>query len=334
MMVLKDQGTFIEWAQQALSQYPIEDYALCFLGHSDNLTFRVTGPDGINSLLRLHTPVVQYLEGIRQLPEVIASELTWMEVLRLEGGFPVQQPFHTRDGSWVAVIEGEEGEIIPCTLLSWLEGDHFLPAAPDAAKQVQRFGSLAARMHEFSVHWSPPAGFIRPQYDRDHFQRIFARLLRGADFGIFSEDIYRTLRAVGQSILSEIEALPSGSGDWGMIHADLHVGNFLVNGEQIVPIDFSFCGFGHYWFDVSVCLAGGLRADLRPAFLEGYRAVRPLPEADLRVIEAYALAGRLSYYAYQMDNPTERSWLTSRIPQVAAGECARFLSHESFLFDM
>ena len=114
------------------------------------------------------------------------------------------------------------------------------------------------------------------------------------------------------------------------------VEGFLVaEGEPgIIPIDFSFCGFGHYLFDISVCLAGGLKASLTPAFLEGYRSVRPLPEEDFRAVEAYALSGRLSYYAYQVDNPVERKWLQRRIPEVAQNQVARFLRRERILFDL
>ena len=34
--------------------------------------------------------------------------------------------------------------------------------------------------------------------------------------------------------------------NWGLIHADLHEGNYLFHNEQIRPIDFYRCGFGYY----------------------------------------------------------------------------------------
>jgi Ser/Thr protein kinase RdoA (MazF antagonist) len=109
------------------------------------------------------------------------------------------------------------------------------------------------------------------------------------------------------------------------------MGNFLVRDGQVIPIDFSFCGMGHYLFDLSVSLAGGLNAALRPVFLRGYRSVRALPAEALRPVDAYALAGRLSYYAYQIDNPAERTWLQRRIPEVAKTDCARFLQGERIM---
>ncbi len=338
---------FFSLAQLALAQFPLRGAALHFLGHSDNLTFRVDEAAGASYLLRLHYPVLHYWNGDRQNPEFIASELAWLEALAAEGTFNVQRPVRTRAGQLVALIPaaslpenspaGEE-EFIPATLLTWLEGTHFAPLSPGAVDQVICFGELVARLHDFSARWAPPPGFIRPWYDLDHFRRIFARLMHGVDLGVFSEETFWTLRAVSQAILQEIARLPFDPQHWGVIHADLHVGNFLVKAwpeencqRALVPIDFSFCGFGHYLFDLSVCLSGGLNATLRPAFLQGYRAIRPLAELDLRPIDAYALAGMFSYYAYQIDNPSERAWLQRRIPELVNHECRSFLQGQPVL---
>jgi Ser/Thr protein kinase RdoA (MazF antagonist) len=218
--------------------------------------------------------------------------------------------------------------------MTWLEGEHFSLNMPDANDILRGFGVLVARMHEFSAHWQPPAGFLRPSYDEMHFRRVFGRFSRGVDLGVYTEVIYRQLRVLGQAILSEIQTLPTGPEYWGMTHNDLHVGNFLVNQGQVIPIDFSFCGFAHYLFDISIPLAGGMKASLRPIFLDGYNRIRPLVQADIRVIEAYALAGRISYYAYQIDNPTEHDWLRRRIPQMLENEGAALLRREPLLMKL
>lgn len=340
-MVRVDKAQLLSLANLALGQYALNKTCVSFLGHSDNITFRVEERDGPVYLLRLHRPVLSYWVGERQTPELIASELDWLEALADEAGLKLQRPVHTRTGGWVGQVD-IDGSPTPVTLLTWLEGAHFSPAAPDALRQVECFGELVARLHEFSSRWTPPEGFNRPRYDEAHFHRLFARLLRGVDLGVFSEEVYWTLRATTQAILTEINALSDEPQHWGVIHADLHVGNFLVGGRpvdddgppEIIPIDFSFCGFGHYLFDLSVCLAGGLKPALRPAFLEGYRSVRPLPESDLRAVDAYCLAGTMSYYAYQIGNPAERVWLQRRIPEVAKGIYSRFLAGERVFWNI
>jgi Ser/Thr protein kinase RdoA (MazF antagonist) len=284
-------------------------------------------------LLRLHQPVLDYWSGERQRPEYIASELTWLEALA-EGGFLVQRPLRTREGSLVASPALDGAGKVPATLLTWLGGRHIsvTDAGPDqdAALEVECFGELVGRLHEFSARWTPPPGFVRPSYDEDYFQRLFARLLHKVDPAVFSQEVFWTLQATCRKIIDDIHRLPVEPETWGMIHADLHMGNILVQDgaaqPSIVPIDFSFCGFGHYLFDLSVCLTGGLNQALRPAFLKGYRARRPLAESALGVAEAFNLASRLSYFAYQIDNPAERAWLQRRLSDVVANDCARFLN--------
>jgi len=329
--VVSSKDDHLRWASAALAHYPLEVAGLKLLGHNDNLTFRVEARDGSLYLLRLHDPVAAFYRGLRQQPEAIASELVWMEALYREGGVNVQRPLRTNAGEPTVMLSVEEGKAIPCTLLTWLEGTHFSLAAPDASQVIEQLGMLVARMHNFSASWTAPYPLIRPCYDADHFQRIFARLLRGVDLGIFNEENYRTLRSVALEIMDELSRLPDTPDQWGMIHADLHVGNFLVNGQEIAPIDFSFCGYGHYLYDLSVCLSGGLSPATRPAFLRGYRSQRELPKSSLRAVEAYALAGQVSYYAYQVDNPSEIKWLQNRIPQLVKNECGRFLRRESIL---
>ncbi|MBE0698841.1 MAG: hypothetical protein IH586_18130 [Anaerolineaceae bacterium] len=48
-------------------------------------------------------------------------------------------------------------------------------------------------------------------------------------------------------------------------------------------------------------------------------------------MDAYALAGRVSYYAYLIDQPSERKWLQTHIPPLVENECSRFLRGESIL---
>lgn len=321
-----------------MEQYPVQEYSLCFLGHSDNLTFRVDEAGGAAYLLRLHDPVTNFYQGVRQTPEAIAGELAWLEALLNEGGFTVQRPVRTNQGSLLAQVEAVPGQAVRATLLTWLDGAHFSPAAPTADLLIERLGELVGRLHEFSSHWSPPPSFFRPSYDLEHFKRLFLRLPHGVELGIFSEEVFNVLRAAGQAILGEIEPLPTTPPHCGMIHADLHVGNFLVRGSghggEIIPIDFSFCGFGHYLYDLSIPLAGGLNAAIRPRFINGYRQLRTLSESDLRTIEAYVLAGRISYYAHQIDNPSEHAWLKTRIPRTAETVCQRFLRGESILDEL
>ena len=67
-------------AKEALNAYPIALPTTTFLRHNENITFRVVDTRTNEAyLLRIHSPLAEAFRGERQLPEVIASELCWLE---------------------------------------------------------------------------------------------------------------------------------------------------------------------------------------------------------------------------------------------------------------
>ncbi len=68
---------------------------------------------------------------------------------------------------------------------------------------------------------------------------------------------------------------------FGIIHADFIFMNCQFSHGRVQVLDFDDCGFGYFLYDMCPLL-GNLKnsaqyATLRPAFLAGYRSVRPLP---------------------------------------------------------
>ncbi len=118
---------FQRWARIALAQYPLDAASLTFLGHSDNITFRVEDGQGASFLLRLHDPVIPYYRGMRQRPEAIASELTWMEALLGEGGIRLQQPVRSTSGESLCRSRQKKAGRSPARCLPGWKARIFLP---------------------------------------------------------------------------------------------------------------------------------------------------------------------------------------------------------------
>lgn len=75
--------------------------------------------------------------------------------------------------------------------------------------------------------------------------------------------------------------LSEGADNFGLIHADLHLGNALFWRGEVRVIDFDDCGFGYWLYDIAVAL-WELRyrndyEDFRSALIDGYTQYRPLP---------------------------------------------------------
>ena len=87
---------------------------------------------------------------------------------------------------------------------------------------------------------------------------------------------------------------------YSLIHADLHFGNVLVDGDRLAVIDFDDCGFGWHQYELAVVLFGhpAERFDAHfESLLRGYRRGASLPGpgcgagADVVVVRALALLG-------------------------------------------
>ncbi len=92
----------------------------------------------------------------------------------------------------------------------------------------------------------------------------------------------------------------------------------------VVPIDFSFSGFGYCLFDLGISL-GSLKAGQRPALLDGYGAARPLSDADLGLLGAFFLQGIVGSFGFHIYDQPHHEWIARRLPEVARSYCTAFL---------
>lgn len=323
--------TALSWAAAALAHFPVVNPQVCLIAHSENMTFRVDeAGSGRGFLLRLHIPHHEYLRGVRQMSLAIQSELSWLEALAGDTGLPLQQPQPTREGGLVAHVDLPDRQSAPATLLTWLDGAPFQLAAPQADALVEDLGRLLARLHNHTEHWPTPSAFIRPHYETAYLDQIAQELVGGVYAGLVAESDYLVFERCLSILSEQLNSLGKDSRHWGLIHNDLHPGNCLVVDGQVLPIDFSLCGFGYYLFDIGTTL-GSLPPNFRSHMLSGYRELRPLPEDSLRMVEASLIASRLSYYTFILHDPTQQDWLRARLVRTAADLCRPHLAGESFL---
>lgn len=310
----------------ALQAYPIASPTIAFLRHNENMTFRVVdGQTSKTYLLRVHTPLTEAFQGERQQPEMIASELCWLEALSNETDLTLQRPVRTKSGDLVALVEGNQEEI-PCSLLHWLEGEPF----PDIPSTIQaaRLGTIVATLHAHARTWTIPETFTRPAYDLTFHERQINKLASGVDMGVIREEDFVTIQ---RTLACVLDVLSKAQEPLLLIHADLHRGNLLAAGDAVYPIDFSLSGFGLPLFDLGTCLTS-LPSDLRPACLEAYQQRETLPSAFPLLIDACFLLSRMGAYVYMLPNAAEHAWLKERIPRFVAQECRLFLAEKPLLF--
>ena len=172
----------------------------------------------------------------------------------------------------------------------------------------------------------------RPTFNENRLHRALEALYPALSDNLISTKHYQLLITATQNIETTIKKLGRMQ-NWGLIHADLHEGNYLFHNEKIRPIDFSHCGFGYYLYDMAQSI-DHLFPQVRTSFFEGYQTIRNLPENYLQIIEGFSIMASIEVFAFHLNDPNEHEWLSNTVQYIAQNHIPKFLQGESFLLDI
>ena len=317
-------------AKAALNQYGLVDEQIQFLGHSENITFYVEAP-AEKFLLRIHQSISPSQDNIWKQPDIIKSELLWLAALSKDTNVTVQEPIQNQQGEWVTqVLTDNTQDIFCCTLLRWIDGR--ISENRRTPQQAHQLGSIIAQLHQHSSQWELPHNFDRPIFDEKRLHRALEALYPALSDNLISTKHYQLLITATQNIETTIKKLGRMQ-NWGLIHADLHEGNYLFHNEKIRPIDFSHCGFGYYLYDMAQSI-DHLFPQVRTSFFEGYQTIRNLPENYLQIIEGFSIMASIEVFAFHLNDPNEHEWLSNTVQYIAQNHIPKFLQGKSFLLDI
>jgi Ser/Thr protein kinase RdoA (MazF antagonist) len=285
--------TFTPAALAALNAFPIDAGDLTLVSLAENVTFRVVDRrDGGAYVLRLHRP------GYHTLDELV-SERAWIRALS-GAGVDVPSAVLASDGrDYVPVTIPATGEQRFAGMARWTEGrllSDVLDETTDhrvVESYFAQLGALTASMHNQASAWPPPPGFRRHALDAEGLMGD------APHWGPFWE--HQSLSSGERGLLLDVrgrmhERLARLSRDpsvYSLIHADMHPGNILVDGDRLTVIDFDDAGFGWHQYDIAVVLTYWQTrpnaAEIERAFLDGYRAVRRPPDDASMSISMFRL---------------------------------------------
>ena len=117
------------------------------------------------------------------------------------------------------------------------------------------------------------------------------------------------LKGIYNDLLSNLATFPQTKHNFGLIHNDLHQGNFFVRSNKLILFDFDDCAYNWYVQDLSTSIYHALwtgrayhpKWDKFPQefliyFLKGYMSVRELTENDLVQLELFLQLRELFLY--------------------------------------
>lgn len=284
------------------------------LNHSENHTFLFDAPGRQAYTLRVHRP--DYQDRVS-----IESELAWVSALRRDTDLPVPEAVNGADGALLQQFTPRDGLPRHAVLFKFIAGQEPSPQS----NLVDLFGVLgdyAARMHAHAIAWQRPAGFRRQAWN--------AASILNAD-GLWGDwriapgvtDAVRSLLDRSSQILSgKLADYGMGPTRYGLIHADMRLGNLLVDGDAVSLIDFDDCGLCWFAYDFAAAISfhethkavPGLKA----AWLESYQMRRQLEAADIEAIDSMVLLRRMALLAW-IGSHAETNLAQTHMPGFADG---------------
>ena len=243
------------------------------------------------------------------------------------GGVSVPAPRSSLRGELVESIPGPGGSFLAACFerAPGVLGEE-LPFSAWNDDRFETLGRAVGLFHARARSYQAPLGMERPDWDQ-------------------CGNCYNPGEPIADPLLAQrraeafaaVQGLPRGEDAYGVIHADLHGGNFMLDSEsgQITLLDFDDCARGWYAMDIAMCLhdfcvltpqedkeafaAGFLRN-----FLHGYLPAHPLDlvwierlPLFLKLLETGIYAQVAEFAASEEPNSWVGRFMNGRVERIA-----------------
>lgn len=242
--------------------------------------------------------------------DMLDSELDFVEFL-YQNGADVCMPVYSLNNQLVEKIPVNEHNYFLVTAFSKAPGRHM--TSQDGCDAIyEEWGRSIGRLHRITKNYTPK-DYIkkRPLWYED---KIFthAKEYLPQDHEFIAEKL--------TALTDKLKALPKTRDSFGLMHTDVHSGNFFIDNNKLTIFDFDDCSYQYFISDIAIalfyCLLGfdthEKRVDFSDHFLKallkGYEEenhlssewISLLPDfLKLREIELYIVV----YRSCDMDNP-------------------------------
>ncbi|MBN8199352.1 phosphotransferase enzyme family protein [Bacillus sp. NTK034] len=265
------------------------------LGDFENYVYEVH-KDGIVYILRI-------THSSHRMLEELLSEADWMNYLKSKD-LKVSEVFPSQNGNMVERLTAEDGSAFYASLFSKAEGKPISVRAREFNQELfQAWGRAVGKMHAATKSYVPSAGILpRMQWDEEELLLV-EKYIPAEDQLVIKHT---------KDLLNLLQNLPKNINSFGLIHTDLHSGNFFYDGKDIHVFDFDDCC--HHWFasDIAIPLYYSLlykfkeadTAEMKifgkhflDAFLVGYQLENEIPDGLERQLPLFLRLRDITLYS-------------------------------------
>jgi amicoumacin kinase len=265
------------------------------LGDFENYVFEAY-MDGKPYILRL-------THSSHRSGDEIASELDWMRHL-FTYGISVPEVFLSKNGRFVEPVTAGDGSVFFGCLYSKAMGEAVSVRSEKFDEQLFKlWGETTALMHQATKSYRPLEN-IKKRNSWDEDELLVVEKYYPADDFLLVEN--------ARELIKNLSKLPQNLDTYGLIHTDIHSGNFFFDGEKIHVFDFDDACYHWFASDIAIPLFYSVFYKIPPnqqedrqqfadqfmtAFIEGYEKVNKLPAGWKEQIPFFLMLRDIVVYA-------------------------------------
>jgi amicoumacin kinase len=202
------------------------------LGDFENYVFQAATTEGEKRVLRL-------THSSHRTAEQIQEEMNFLDFVGQKGA-GVARPFRSLHDVFVESFQTENG-VFYASLFEYAPGTHVKPTDSVWNDELFRtWGKTIGQLHRLTMDY--PVTPNRSDWTSE--EKLIQEYL--PDEG--------NLKAIAIEVMTEIKKLPRERGSFGLIHSDVHAGNFYVDNGRITVFDFDDLTYHYFIHDIAMVL--------------------------------------------------------------------------------
>lgn len=267
--------------QQAIELFNLEQTELKKVGDFENYVFE--GSQNGQPI------IIRYTHSSHRSLKEVQAEMAFIHHLS-EHGAQVSRPLMSINDRLVEQSPAEDGSFFLITLFEKAKGK--LADIKDPLvwneKLFSNWGEVTGQFHRLAKVYYPQAEEKRMMwYEDDLVENGENYIPSGSD----------QIKRVFHELISYINELPQTPDSFGLLHTDIHSGNFFIDGDQITVFDFDDSAYFYYISDVAI-----------PLYYATWWTTRDLKDREAR--NKFALTFfRAFMEGYLKENMLDASWM-------------------------
>ncbi|WP_336785738.1 phosphotransferase enzyme family protein [Paenibacillus sp. MMO-177] len=226
-----------EYAEEGAARFGVDPEELTFIGGFQNFIYSYQREER-KYILRFTPSTLRTREGV-------SAELDWILNLA-QHELSVSVPVLSIEGNQIEQIDGN-GITFYATSFTYAPGRKIgYPECLGNPFLYEQCGRATGRLHELSRSFKPTAASKRHTWEKNEY------LLRAECY--LPQDHLPIVQALHE-IKLELARWPVTPEQFGLIHGDIHVGNFTVDESgELTLFDFDECQYSWYTEDIAIQL--------------------------------------------------------------------------------